>query len=323
MDVKILQKDIDSGALKRVYLLYGEERYLVSHYAEALGKEFDKDIFEGAIPTAQIILAADAFPFLAEKRAVYVRDSRLFSTGRKTDTDAMADYIPSIPEETVLIFVENEIDKRTRLYKKVAEIGRAVECTPLSPPDLSKWVANRFRKKEKTISPAVTEQLMRSAAHNMTALVSEIDKLAAYVGQRPSITSEDINYLCNPTLMTRVFDLLAAMGKGNVGQALTLYANMLHMKEQPLMILAMLIRQFRILLLCKEAQGKKYAKADMAKAFGLRPFMVDEALVQARRYSTERLLGALEDCLDTDVRIKTGRMEGDMGVELLVIKYTI
>ncbi|MCL2603008.1 MAG: DNA polymerase III subunit delta [Defluviitaleaceae bacterium] len=323
MDVKTVQKDIDSRQLKRAYLLYGDERYLVSHYADALGENFDRDVFEGAIPAAQIILAANAFPFLAEKRAVYVRDSKLFSTGRKTDTDAMADFVPQIPDETVLIFVESDVDKRTRLYKKVAELGRAVECTPLNPPDLTRWVVKKCRDKNKSISPSAAEQLMRSAAHSMTALVAEIDKLAAFAGARPSITPEDINALCTPTLQTRVFDLLAAMGKGNTGQALTLYSNMLHMKEQPLMILAMLIRQFRILLLCKEAQAKKYAKPDMAKAFGLRPFMVDEALAQARRYTTEKLLAALEDCADTDVRVKTGKLDAEMGVEVLIIKYTI
>ncbi|MCL2500388.1 MAG: DNA polymerase III subunit delta [Defluviitaleaceae bacterium] len=323
MNVKMIQKDIDSCQLKPAYLLYGDERYLVSHYAGVLGENLDKDVFDGAVPTAQIILAAEAFPFLAEKRAVYVKDSRLFATGRKNDTDAMADFIPKIPAETVLIFVESDVDKRTRLYKKVAELGRAVECTPLNPPDLTRWVVKKCRDKDKSISPAAAEQLMRSAAHNMTALIAEIDKLAAFAGARPSITSEDINILCTPALQTRVFDLLAAMGRGNAGQALTLYANMLHMKEQPLMILAMLIRQFRILLLCKEAQAKKYAKADMAKAFGLRPFMVDEALAQARRYTTERLLSALEDCADTDVRIKTGKLDAEMGVELLIIKYTI
>jgi DNA polymerase-3 subunit delta len=157
----------------------------------------------------------------------------------------------------------------------------------------------------------------------MTALVAEIDKLAAYTGARPSVTAEDIQTLCTPTLQTRVFDLLNAMGKGSVNQALLLYANMLHMKEQPLMILAMLIRQFRVMLLCKCANAKRIKRDEMAKAFGLRPFMVDEALNQARGYSTEKLLAALEDCQDTDLRVKTGRIDAEIGVEILIVKYTV
>ena len=89
------------------------------------------------------------------------------------------------------------------------------------------------------------------------------------------------------------------------------------------MILAMLIRQFRILLLCKCANEKKIPRADIAREFELRSFMVDEALAQAKRYTTARLLGALEDCHDTDLRIKNGRLDGAMGVELLIVQYTL
>ncbi|MCL2188692.1 MAG: DNA polymerase III subunit delta [Defluviitaleaceae bacterium] len=331
METKALQADIKNGQLKRVYLLYGDERYLVSYYANALGEGCDKDVFDGNAPPAEIILAAEAFPFLAEKRAVYIRESKLFAPSKKDEGNAtgksnaetLANFLPNIPEDTILIFIETDVDKRVRLYKKVAEIGRAVDCAPLAAPDLSRWVMKKFREKGKTVAPAVAEQLMRFSAHNMTALVTEIDKLIAYAGQRPSIEAADINELCTPTLQTRVFDLLAAMGKGNTGNALTLYSNMLHMKESPFMILAMLIRQFRILLQCKCANDKKIPRASMAGEFGLRPFMIDEALSQAKRYTTERLVNALADCQDTDLRIKTGRVDAELGVEMLIVSYTL
>jgi len=323
MDTKILQNDIDTGQLKPVYLLYGEERFLVSHYTDALAQHCERDVFEGNQDVQQIILAADMLPFLGEKRAVIIRDSRLCTTGRKDDTEALAAYIPNIPEESMLIFAETDIHKANRLYKKIAELGRAVECTTPAPPVLIKWLTQKCRAKNKSINPTAAEQLMRVTAHNMTALLNEIDKLAAYAGNRPSITTEDIDALCTSTLQTRIFDLLAAMGRGHVGNALTLYQNMLHMKESPLMILTMLIRQFRILLLCKSAQENKVPRADMAKAFGLRSFMIEEALTQARRYSMEKLIAALTDCQETDVRIKTGRIEADIGVELIIVGYTI
>jgi DNA polymerase-3 subunit delta len=221
-----------------------------------------------------------------------------------------------------LIFVETEADKRTRLYKRIAEFGRAVDCAPLNPADLTRWVVKRCRENKKSITPADAERLMRATAHNMTALVAEIEKLAAYAGDNPSITSKDIDDLCTPTLQTRIFDLLGEMGRGNAGKALALYANMINMKEQPLMVLTMVTRQFRLMLQCKCASEKRMSKNDMAKEFGLRPFVVDEALAQARRYTTEKLLQALEDCLDTDIRIKTGRIDAQLGVEMLVVKYT-
>jgi len=323
VDIKTLNGDISAGIRKPVYLLYGEERFLVAHYAHALGEGFDHDTFTDNANVGEIILSADAFPFLAEKRAVYLRESRLFASGRKADSEAMAAYIPHIPAETVLIFVETDVDKRLKLYKKVAEAGRAVDCAPLSPPELSRWVEKKFRAHGKTLSPAAASTLMRNTAHSMTALGGEIDKLASYAGARPSITEADIAALCIPTLQTRIFDLLGAMGKADAARALTLYANMLHMKESPLMILTMLIRQFRILLQCKAAQEKNIPRADMGKQFGLQGFIVTEALNQAKRFPIETLIQALADCQETDARIKTGRIDMAMGVEMLIAKYSM
>ena len=323
MDYKTLQVDIQSGQLKPVYLLYGEERYLLAHYADALGTHCDSETFDGNVDSRQIKLAADALPFLAEKRAVYVRDSKLFVNGRKNDAEAMADYIPHIPSETVLIFIEAEADKRLKLYKAVAKEGRAIECTPLPPPELNRWVVKKFQERGKTLPPNAAEALMRNTAYNMTALISEIDKLAAFAGKRPGITIEDIDALCTATTQTKVFDMLAAMGRGDTARALQLYANMLYMKESPHGILSMVTRQFRIILMCKEAQNKKMPKAEMAKALGMHPFAVSEALAQAGRYTTEKLLAALVDCADTDVRSKSGRMDIELGVELLIVKYSV
>ncbi|MCL2364717.1 MAG: DNA polymerase III subunit delta [Defluviitaleaceae bacterium] len=323
MDYKTLQVDIRNGDLKPVYLLYGEERYLVTHYADALGADSDRETFDGNVPPQQIKLAADALPFLAEKRVVYVRDSKLFVNGRKNDAETLADYIPHIPPETILIFIETEADKRLKLYKAVAKEGRAIECTPLPPPELNRWVVKKFTDRGKTITPNAAEALMRTTAYSMTALANEIDKLAAYAGKRPGITIEDVDALCTATTQTKVFDMLAAMGRGDTARALQLYANMLYMKESPHGILSMVTRQFRIILLCKEAQNKKMPKADMAKALGLHPFAVSEALAQAGRYSTHKLLAAMVDCADTDVRMKSGRMDAELGVELLIVKYSV
>jgi len=91
------------------------------------------------------------------------------------------------------------------------------------------------------------------------------------------------------------------------------------MKEQPLMILAMIIRQFRIILMVKAANEKRMPKAQMAKELGLRSFIVDEALNQGRQFSTLEIMQALQACQDTDIKIKTGLINAEVGVELLIM----
>ena len=320
MNPKELNDSIKRGEFKRVYLLYGEERYLVNHYAETLIKALgEPDNFDNTANAASIIMAAENLPFLTDMRLVRVRDSKLFASGRKAESEAMTAYLPKVPDTTVLVFTESEVDRRGRLYKKVAELGGAVECAPPSPQALATWLTRIFKEKGKAIDPAAANLLIRYAAHNMTTLSQETGKLAAYTGQRAAVTTQDVEAICSPTLQTRVFDMIAAMASGHKPGALDMYHNMLLMKEQPLMILAMIIRQFRIMLMVKAANEKNMPKTQMAKALGLRSFVVDEALNQTRRLSTEKLFKALCSCQEIDIKIKTGLINAEIGVELLIL----
>ena len=322
MSPKEFNDSIKRGEFKQVYLLYGEERYLVNHYAGALAEALgEPDNFDGAASVESIIMAAETLPFLSEKRLVRVRDSRLFASGRKADSEAMVTYLPQVPESTVLVFMESDVDRRGRLFKKAVELGGAVECETPSSQTLATWLGRIFRDKSKTIDQNAASLLIRYAAHNMTTLTQEAEKLSAYVGQRPGITAQDVEAICSPTLQTRVFDLIAAMGNGRAADALAMYHNMLLMKEQPLMILAMIIRQFRIMLMVKAASDKRMPKSQMVKELGLRSFVVDEALNQGRRFSIEKLFHALSQCQDTDLKVKTGLINAEVGVELLILQY--
>jgi len=322
MNPKEFNDSIKRGEFKRVYLLYGEERYLVNHYAEVLSAALgEPDNFDNTANAASIIMAAENLPFLSDMRLVRVRDSKLFASGRKAESETMTTYLPKIPDTTVLLFTESEVDRRGRLYKKVAELGGALDCETPTPQALTTWLARIFKEKDKTIDPSAASLLIRYTAHNMTALTQETSKLAAYAGKRPTITTQDIEAICSPTLQTRVFDMIAAMAGGRTASALDMYHNMLLMKEQPLMILAMIIRQFRILLMVKAASDKRMPKPQMAKALGLRSFVIDEALSQSRRFTIEKLFKALSDCQSIDIKVKTGLINAEIGVELLITQY--
>ena len=323
MDAKDFKYSIKNGEFKRVYLLYGEERYLVRHYAELLAAALgEPDNFDAASPVERIIMAAETLPFLSEKRLICVRDSKLFASGRKAESEAMAEYLPQVPDSTVLVFMESDVDRRGRLYKKAASMGGVLECETPPAQVLVTWLDKTFKESEKTIDSSAANLLIRNAAHNMTTLSQEMAKLTAYVGSRPSVTTRDIEAVCTPTLQTRVFDLIEAMGKGRTADALKMYQDMLLMKEQPLIILAMIIRQFRILLKVKAANEKRMPKAQMSKELGLRSFMIDEALSQGRRFTIERLFRAMCDCQDTDLKVKTGLIGAEIGVELLIYGYS-
>ena len=319
---KSINEDLARNEFKKAYLIFGQERFLVMYYVNAFSKTgFDIDTFDGVSSTQDIIMAARTLPFLSEKRLVIVKDSGLFATGRKDDSEAMAAFLPEIPDGTIIVFAESDVDRRNRMYKKVVEIGRVVDCETKQPGALTGWVSRVVKEKGKMISPSVASQLLSTVGGNMSVISNELEKLIAYSGNAPEITPSHIQEISTPTLESRIFDMIKAMGNGRISRALSLYRDMLLLKESPIMILTMIIRQFRILLLVKCAAEKNMSRGQIAKELNLRDFIVSEAMEQGRTFTREKLIEALTDCQEVDIKLKTGLVAPEIGVEMLVIKY--
>ena len=328
--MKDLKNDFKTNQFKPVYLLYGDEPYLIRYYASLFTERLladammNRDIFEGKdFEIGAVMDAAETLPFLSERRLVYIKDSGLVATGRKNDTESLAKYLPQIPESTILIFVENTIDKRNRIYKQIASQGRAVECTIPGEAELIRWIGNVFKKKGKQIDSQTARLFLATVPKGMDALYAEADKLSNFVGGRTAISPEDIQAVCTKSLEARIFDLVGFLCTRQTEKALIQYHNMLVAKEQPLMILTMMARQFRMVLQCKAAAEKRIAAQQIAQTLGMRDFVVKECLKQAQNFTSAQLHEALYDCQDTDIRIKTGRIDGELGVELLLVRYSI
>ena len=330
--MKELKNDFKANKFKPVYLIYGDEPYLIRYYANLFTERLltdsilNKDIFEGKdFEVDQLINAAETLPFLSQYRLVYVKDSGFAAPGRKDVTEALAKYLPNIPDTTIMIFVETTVDKRSRLYKQIASTGCAAECTIPGESELVRWVTNIFKKKGKGIDPQTARLLLATVPKGMDIVYSEADKLGDFVGDRSVITPEDIREVCVKSLEARIFDLIGALCNGQTEKALVQYHNMLAAKEQPLMVLTMMARQFRMILQCKACAAKSQTafQNEIAATLGMRDFMVKECLRQGQNFTNQRLLEALADCQNTDIRIKTGLMDGELGVELLIIRYSI
>jgi len=157
-----LESALKSGALSRAYLLCGEESYLRRNYKARFFSLFAGDsmnvtlLREEAANEDNIIAAADTLPFFAERRLVFVEESGLF----QKSADKLADYLPALPESTLLVFSEESVDKRTRLYKAVAKLGGIVECAHPAERDLKFWAARYLLRSGKKIQESVLEQLL-------------------------------------------------------------------------------------------------------------------------------------------------------------------
>ena len=327
--MKDLIADIKNNRFKQTYLLYGEEQYLVQMYenkvkdkvANAAARMMNMDIYEGkaALPEP-IENAVNTLPFMHDRRLVIVRYSGLFASGRKADSEKMANIVALVPETTLLLFVESDVDKRGKLYKETAKHGRIVEFKTPNAKTLGAWVIRTMQEKGKRIAVADADVLVRMAGGDMAALETEIEKLAAYVGEAADVTSADIANACTQSLQTKIFDMIDAVAYQKPETALDIFNNLIFMKESPVMIIALIGRQFRLMLQSKLLASGGLSPGHIAQQLEQRSFIVDECLRQGRHFTTADLERAVNDCLEADLSIKSGKIGDKLAAELLILK---
>ncbi|MBM6828533.1 DNA polymerase III subunit delta [Anaerotignum lactatifermentans] len=330
--MKELKKQWKQGEFHRCYLFYGSETYLIKNYEETLTKALlppgaegmNFDILEGRRATAAAIMdAAETLPFLNDKRLVLVRNSEFFQKGsRKEEGEALLDFLSDLPESTCLLFVEEKAEKNNRLYKAVAKHGIAVDFKPLTEKEIVSWLKKSCKDQGLSLADSTAVYLLRITDNSMENLVREIGKLTAYKGESGEITKEDVDAVCSISLEARIFDLVRAVAEGRTEQTTTLYRNLLRMKESPFLVLSLVTRQFRLILETALLSLQGEPNSEIASKLEIREFAVRDYLKQSKSFSKEQLQEALRDCLQTDLEIKGGRMEEELAVELLLLRWS-
>ena len=324
--MKSLNEDLKTGQLNRVYLLYGEEAYLKKQYREKLRAAFvsaddsmNYSYYEGkGINVGEVIDLAETLPFFADTRLIVMEDTGFF----KNATAELADYLKEMPETTAMIFVESEVDKRSKLYKAVQSKGRAVELGRQDEGTLLRWVKGNVNREGKQISENTIRHFLAKVGTDMENIQKELEKLFCYTMGKPEITVIDVEEICTTQITNRIFDMVNAVADRKQRNALDFYYDLVALKEPPMKILSLLARQFKLLLEVKTMDGQGYARQDIAAKLGLNPFVVGKYQAQAKAFSSKELRNIIEDGVETEECVKTGRLTDVLGVELFIMKHS-
>ena len=324
--MKNIQEDIKSGNFKSAYLLCGEEAYLKVQYKNKLLKALNPDDdtmnfnhYEGRnIDVKELIDLCETMPFFADRRVVLLEDTGFF----KNKCDELADYMKELPDYLCLVFVEDEVDKRSKMYKAVKSCGRIGEFARQDEKTLMQWAAGILKREGKNIAQRDMELLLTMTGIDMGNLRMELEKLITYTGDRNVVTRADIQEVCTTQTQNKIFDMVRAVTEKNQKRALDLYYDLLTLKEPPMRILFLLAKQFRQLLLVKEYTEEGVAQPEMASRLGVPSFVVRNIASCARSYRISELRQAVTDFVDAEEAVKTGRLQDVLSVELLIVKYS-
>ena len=320
--MKTIDEDIRSGNLKQIYLLYGTEDYLKRQYRDKLknaltaagedsgmggmlsGGDGDMNFnrFEGKdINPKQVIDLAETLPFFAERRVILIENSGFF----KNACDELAEYLAQPAASTYFVFVEEEVDKRSKMYKAVKNAGKIVEFATQTEELITRWVLARLKKEGKNITGSVMQLFLSKTGSDMGNIDRELEKLICYTMDKSVIEAADVEAIATEQTTNRIFEMVNAIAEHNQRRALDLYYDLLTLKEPPMRM-----------------AGKGFDNQTMAQKAGIPPFAVKRNLTQARGFGAGQLRQALEEGVALEEAVKTGRMNDQMAVELFIIRYS-
>nr|WP_295683601.1 DNA polymerase III subunit delta [uncultured Lachnoclostridium sp.] len=321
-----LKQHIKTNSYERFYLLYGNEAYLKRFYKNKLkagilgdSDEMNFTYAEGKdIDCNEMIHIAETMPFFSEKRLILLENSGWFK-----NQSNFADYIREMPESTYVVFVENEVDKRNRLYKAVKDLGYISELNGLDEKSLKIWVVSLLQRENKKITDATLTYFLNKVGTNLDNIQSEIDKLISYCYEREVITEEDIREVCSEQITGKMFQMLDSIALKNQKRALELYYDLLSLREKPMTILYLLNRHINLLMQCKALLARRNSNAEIASKMGVPPFAVTKYAAQARNFSEDTLKKSLILGTEIEEQVKTGKLIDQIGVEVLIIKTVL
>ena len=320
-----LLSDIQNETFKPVYLLHGDEAYLRVQYKNRLkdaltadGDTMNYSYYQGKdVNVAEVIDMSETMPFLADKRVIILENTGFAKDGN----DALADYVNSgIPDTTVIIMVEQAVDKRTRLYKAIDKAGRCVSFDIQNDDTLKKWILGRLKREGRQISAQTLDIFLETVGTDMYTISGELEKLISYTMGRNAITQADVESVCCVRLQNRVFDMISLMGLKKSSEAVKIYHEILSLKESPYGVLALIVRQFNYMLQIGDMLSLGMNNKTIASNVGLSPYVVGKYIPQVKNFSIDEMKKILEACAETDHNVKRGDMGIELGVELLILE---
>lgn len=325
----------------RVHILHGEDEFSIAEYVQQyrqlLGEstmaEMNTAWLDGRAHTLEdLVMAVSALPFLTSYRLV-VFTHPLEQVRAVNQQERLASILTQIPPTTLLLLRIDHLltPERDRKQNRIHWLEHwalehpdlaVLRAFPLpAGVELARWIQARARVHGGQFTLPAANQLAQLVGPELRILDHEIQKLLAYVNFARPVEEDDVQNLTPKTADVGDFALLDALRNRNARLALQVLRRQLE-DEDPIPLFHRVVSQFRLLLQTREILELGGKKDDVSRALNIHPFRAQLAVEHARRFSMADLEAIYHRLFELDVAIKTGEMEGELALELLVTELT-
>ena len=338
LKVDDLEKQLNQGEIKGIYLLYGEEIFLLEQQLKKIKKNFgeivkginyiviDENNIQELI--ADIDTPAFGYPnklIIARNTGIFKREGKGRSGGvSKELKDKINDYLKEnvdmINESVILVFVEDEAEKNS-IFNTIEKIGQVCNFEEQKPFQITKRLKTICNSYKVNIDENTLQHLIECCGTNMQDLINETRKLIEFVGENGKIQKQDIDKLCIKKMESVIWELTDNLGQKKVKEAIDVLYNLIAAKEPVQKILITLYNHFKKLYFVKIAVANNKDAATSLNLKANQMFMVNKYKMQAKAFKTSELRKIIQELQDLDYKYKIGLIDLNVGLEAILCAY--
>ena len=274
----------------------------------------------------QIIEEALTMPFISEKKAIVVKNAFIF-TGEKVSKDIQPnneqvnEFLEKYDGENFIIFevYQNKLDERKKITKTLKKTSKLAKVEQMSEQEIKNWIKNKLHENFKDIKQDALDLFIELTGINFNIVSQELEKIILFLGERTTINKKDVEEIINRSLEQNVILLTEYIQKGEKYKAIQLIKDLIVMKEEPIKLLALITSNYRLYYQCKILSRKGYSGQQIAKTINVHPYRVKLALNQVKHYQLTHLLNIIDQCAETDYKLKSSYMDKQLILELFIL----
>lgn len=334
--MKNINKDLKQKEFKPIYLLFGEENYILDSFINKFKEAFSDgnmlSVFvynENTFDEEKVKYKISENPFMCDKKLIVLDRVKIFNNKK---IEALIEAIDNNIENNVILIIELEetndkdrgksykVDKRTKLYKYIQDSGYICECSKLNDDGLKMFIKNILDKNQKAIESTKTLfYFIDKCGTNLYNIKNELDKLISYVGDKNIITKDDIDEIVSDTVEDQVFKMIDYMNKKDLQVALKLYSDLLYKKTPIRKIMALFTKNYFQMFTVMDMIENQKSNKEIMEHLKIQNWQLNNIINQSRGYKKTDILQKLNRINELDILQKTGNIQENLLIELLMV----
>lgn len=322
------------GPLLPLYYFYGEEEYLKDkavhivseHLGEKINRGLNFEVFSSSsTPIATLLDHARTIPFLGGRKIVLLKEAEKISS--QEQEEHLFPYVESPSKKTTLILISSAVNFRGNAFKpllksfaKYAGYGLVLELNHPYQNEIPDWIKYMAQNFGKSIGPSAIFLLHELIGNKLLDIFHEMEKLALFSGEKKEITKDDVEKVISSLRTESVFELVDHIGNQRLYEALITLSQLLKSGEQPLKLLALIVRQFRMISKARTLADQGLKPAEITNALKIREFVWKKLYPQLNKFSEKKLMDCFQQMWEADIALKTRNIPKKIVLEKLVME---